>query len=254
MTMATLYKITNTINGLFYWGIVYGKNKTVLDRFEEHMTGKGGTLLYKEGVLLFGRENFIVEEITTGLLEELRILESEYNRLNLWPAGYNGNTAHAIVLTDEQQARISATKKEKFKNTPETKPIPPNWKGKKRSATMKARLSASKMGHAVDHTTKEKISKTWTVRALSDPNTCNRKPCLAIDPAGEAHYSIMGKCNLLKRFGIYYPKASLLNTGNPIVAIGKNKPNKINGWIIYDDPSLIKLILPTLEKVNTYEA
>ena len=43
MKIATLYKITNTINGLFYWGIVYGKNKTVLDRFEEHMSGKGGT-------------------------------------------------------------------------------------------------------------------------------------------------------------------------------------------------------------------
>lgn len=254
MKIATLYKITNTINGLFYWGIVYGKNKTVLDRFEEHMTGKGGTLLYKEGVLLFGRENFIVEEIVTGPVEELRILESEYNKLNLWPVGYNGNTAHAIVLTDEQQARISATKKEKFKNNPESKPIPPNWKGKKRSDTMKARLKASKMGHVVDDSTKEKISKSWTARAISDPGTCNRKPCLAIDPAGEAHYSVMGKCSLLYRFGIYYPKANLLNTGKPISAIGKMKPKKIHGWIIYDDPILIKTILPTLEKVTTYEA
>jgi len=254
MKIATLYKVTNIVNGMFYWGIVYGKNKTVLDRFEEHMAGKGGTLLYKEGVLIFGRENFMVEEIMTGPLNELRLIESERNSKNLWPIGYNGSTSHAIVLTSEQRERISATKKEKFRNNPETKPIPPNWKGKKRSDTMKDRLTASKTGHVVDDATKEKISKTWTARASSDPGTCNRKPCLAIDPTGEAHYSIMGKCNLLNRFGIYYPKASLLNTGKPIVAIGKKKPKKINGWIIYDDPLIIETVLPTLKKVITYGA
>jgi len=253
MRLATLYKITNTINGMYYWGIVYGKNKTIHDRFEEHMTGKGGTLLFREGVTIYGRENFMVEEIMTGPLNDIRDIEITYNKSNLWPSGYNGNTSHAIVLTDEQQDRISATKKEKFKNNPETKPVPPNWKGKKRSDKMRSNLSASKMGHEVDTNTREKISKTWTARALTDPNTCNRKLCLAISPSGEAHYSIMGKVKLLSKFGIYYPKVHLLNTGIPINDMGKYKPRKMHGWIIYDDPILIEKILPTLENLKTYE-
>lgn len=254
MKIAILYKITNTINGMYYWGIVYGKNKTVEDRFEEHMIGKGGTILYKEGVLIFGRKNFIIETILTGPLDELRLIESEYNKNNLWPNGYNGNTSHAIVLTEEQQLRISATKIKKFKNFPESKPIPPNWKGKKRSDSMREKLRTSKIGHTVSDETKEKISRTWSARASKDPNTCNRKACLAIDPEGQAHYSAMGKCDLLYRFGIYYPKANLLNTGKPISAIGKTKPKKIHGWTIYDDPTLIETILPTLEKITIYES
>jgi hypothetical protein len=84
------------------------------------MTGKGGTILYREGVLVFGRENFIIETILIGELEEIRLIESRYNKTNLWPIGYNGNTSHAIVLTEEQQVKISTTKKEKFKNVPES--------------------------------------------------------------------------------------------------------------------------------------
>jgi hypothetical protein len=214
------------------------------------MTGKGGTILYREGVLVFGRENFIIETILIGELEEIRLIESRYNKTNLWPIGYNGNTSHAIVLTEEQQVKISTTKKEKFKNVPESKPIPPNWSGKKRSSAMRKKLSISKMGHIVSSETKEKISKTWSERASQDPNTCNRKACLAIDPSGQAHYSVMGKCNLLYRFRIYYPKANLLNTGKPFDALGKT----LHGWTIYDDPVLIETILPTLEKISIYES
>jgi hypothetical protein len=39
MTITTLYKITNIINNMCYYGIVYAKGKTIYDRFNDHMTG-----------------------------------------------------------------------------------------------------------------------------------------------------------------------------------------------------------------------
>lgn len=249
MILATLYKITNKINGMFYWGIVYGKNKTINHRFDDHMRGKGGRFLYKHGVLQFGAENFQIEAIKTDSLDSIREIEVTLNKTNLWPIGYNGNTSHAIVLTQSQQEQISKTKQKKFKDHPETKPIPPNWKGRTRSNTMRKRLSDSKMGHLVDIATREKIGKTWSARAIADPNTCNRKTCLLIDPVGHGHYSIMGKKKLLKKLGLPEMKQQVYNTG---IAFSSCNTTKSRGWYFYDDILLIEKLLIKIS-VRTYE-
>jgi hypothetical protein len=265
MKSASLYKITNTKNNLCYYGIVYGKNKTVEDRFTEHMNGKGGSLLYKHGVKVFGRDSFVVETILTGELDYIRSEEVALNEKNLWPNGYNGNTSHAIVLTEEQQAQIKQTKKQKWADNPETKPVPPNWKGKKRSDQMKERLSISKTGHDVSDITRQKlrdanVGKTQTEKTKekrkqslsANPNAYGREYWLAISPDGIGHLTHGGRNHMFSTIGISIGKSlfSNINTGNPTKCIAHNAKN--NGWIFYNDYSKIKQVIDTLTEVKRY--
>jgi hypothetical protein len=254
---ATLYKITNTVNNKCYYGIVFGKKQTPEKRFEEHMSGKGGKLLYEYGVKEFGRENFKLEIIEKGELNYIRDLEVQNNKNNLYPAGYNGNTSHAITLTPKQIQQMSETKKQMFSTYPEKKPIPPTWKGKKRSVTMRKKLSASKMGHTVSNETRKKISSTLKGRKQSEetklkratttsknPNGYGRRHWLAINP-NNIYYYTHGKVNeLFKKIkvarGVEFYKN--LNTGIP----SKTKRPKIStveGWLFYNDEQKIKQLL-----------
>lgn len=102
------YKITNTVNNMCYYGIIYKEGKTVDDRLKEHMSGKGGVILYSEGVEKYGSEAFIVEEIIEGELDNIREWEKNINTTNLWPTGYNGNAGPAIVKSDLTEAKRHA--------------------------------------------------------------------------------------------------------------------------------------------------
>lgn len=104
MREAVGYKITNKVNGLTYYGIIY-KDLNIARRFEEHMRGKGGSILYKQGVLIYGRESFIIEEICRGNLTSVREWEYNQNINNLWPSGYNGNAGKLIIITEEAKQR-----------------------------------------------------------------------------------------------------------------------------------------------------
>jgi hypothetical protein len=261
----TLYKITNIINNMCYYGIVFGKNKTINDRFREHMTGKGGIFLYTEGVLKFGEKNFIIEEIETNDLNSIRDLESKLNKNNLWPIGYNGNYSHAIVVTDEQHKKITKSKKEKWNLNPELKPIPPNWKGKQRSDTMKSRLSASKLGHKVSAETREKLrianlgkkcsKETNSKRKNSlekNPKSYNRNHWLAIDRHGIGHYNFGNRYKLFKQIGCAASKNfyNSLNTGIPVTC-NRNSPN--NGWTFYNDSLKINELIKNGLQIINYE-
>jgi len=98
------YKITNTVNGMFYNGIVY-KDLDISRRFEEHLSGKGGVILFEEGITKFGRESFMIEEMVRGELEDVREWEHKQNIDNLWPKGYNGNAGKVIVRTEETEIK-----------------------------------------------------------------------------------------------------------------------------------------------------
>ncbi len=98
------YKITNTVNGMSYNGIVY-KDLDIARRFEEHLSGKGGVILFEEGVMKFGRESFIIEEIVRGELEDVREWEHKQNIDNLWPKGYNGNAGRVIIRTEKTEIK-----------------------------------------------------------------------------------------------------------------------------------------------------
>jgi hypothetical protein len=111
MKEAVGYRITNKINGMTYNGIIY-KDCNIARRFEEHMSGKGGVLLFEKGVCVYGRDCFIIEEICRGSLSDVREWEYQQNINNLWPHGYNGNAGKVIVRTDETAAKrkISITR------------------------------------------------------------------------------------------------------------------------------------------------
>jgi predicted GIY-YIG superfamily endonuclease len=117
-----LYVVTNKINGLKYFGVVYKPGKTIHQRFEDHATGKGGKFLY-EAILEFGVENFEITEVERGDLEYIfkREIEETSKTLYMRGAGYNGNCGKCIILNDEmiskrnqkinQEARMEKWKK-----------------------------------------------------------------------------------------------------------------------------------------------
>tara|TARA_R110000772_G_C13217422_1_gene431500 strand:+ start:146 stop:877 length:732 start_codon:yes stop_codon:yes gene_type:complete len=102
------YRVTNTVNNMCYYGIIYKEGKTVEDRLQEHMSGKGGVILFSEGVEKYGLEAFIVEEIIEGELDDIREWEKNINTTNLWPKGYNGNAGPVIVKSDLTEAKRHA--------------------------------------------------------------------------------------------------------------------------------------------------
>jgi hypothetical protein len=104
MKKAKGYKITNIKNNMCYYGIVY-KDLDVHRRFKQHMIGKGGVILYEEGVIKFGAGSFVVEEIIEGDLSEIRDWEYHQNIHNLWPTGYNGNAGKVIIRTELTEAK-----------------------------------------------------------------------------------------------------------------------------------------------------
>ena len=258
MKIASLYKITNIINNMIYYGIVYGKNKTVLDRFNDHMTGKGGKILFEKGVCEYGPNNFIVEILETGELGQIAALEVSLIKGNLWPTGYNGNAAHAFLLTPEQHEKSSAKKRARYQKDPTTKPVPPNWRGKRRSDRMKSRVSNSKMGHSVSTETRQKLSKANIGKLLSsdtkekikeslakNENAYGRKSWLAISPTGKMYHQIGhgNKEQFLASIGCVYSSTlhTNLNTGIPVFSPRKGSKN--HGWTFYNDKELIMKIL-----------
>jgi hypothetical protein len=112
--MAQGYVIINTVNNMKYYGIVYRKNKTYLDRFHEHICGKGGKILFKEGILKFGKEKFTCELLIEGDLSVVKKWEDDITKNNLWPIGYNGNAGHVIINTPETRQKALKTRYLKY--------------------------------------------------------------------------------------------------------------------------------------------
>jgi len=111
--MAQLYKITCNVTNLCYWGIVYKEGKTYLDRFEEHVKGKGGVHIYK-AIQEYGRDAFDVELIEEGSKEYVSEREDQESKKTLYVRGegYNGNVGNAIFNTKEAIDKIISKRDE----------------------------------------------------------------------------------------------------------------------------------------------
>lgn len=263
MTITTLYKITNIINNMCYYGIVYAKGKTIYDRFNNHMIGKGGSILYKQGVLNYGRDSFTIITLAIGPFDYIKNIEVILNKGNLWPIGYNGNTAHALILTAEQHIQITNSKQQLWEQYPERKPIPPNWAGKSRSDRMKIRLSNSKKGHIVSNDCRNKlrtanIGKTYSRETIEkrlqssklNPKSYNRQHWLAVkDNIG--HYTFGSRSKFFKIIGCAASSSFYANLNTGIVVSGKSPSNK--GWMFYNDYTIISQLFVSLPQVITYE-
>jgi hypothetical protein len=104
--MKQVYMITNVNNGKSYIGISICENRTHMNRFELHMTGKGGVWIKKdldEGIAT--RDDFVIELLEEGDHpdEYYRMQEIYYIEHfdTLYPRGYNGNKGNYIVMNEE---------------------------------------------------------------------------------------------------------------------------------------------------------
>lgn len=125
--MALVYKITNTINGKMYFGFT---ERPIKERWAEHKAPcrlERETVLYK-AIKKYGIENFTIEEVFNSInsLEALRKEREFIEQYNTYgQGGYNS------TLGGDKQVF-----------TPE----------------IKAKISASKMGHFVSEETRHKVS------------------------------------------------------------------------------------------------
>lgn len=238
-----LYCITNVINNMKYYGVVFGKGKRVLDRFKEHVKGKGGKTLFEEGIKKFGESSFVVNTLVIGSKEYVLQLEPKFTINSLWPTGYNRNCGRAIFNPPDVVSSIVLKRRNIWKINGYT-PTPPNWKGKKRSYRMKETLRQSKIGHEVSVETRQKISETLSGRKQSEETKLKRaqtfkqrnnrpgiKWWLFISPSNETYLFKGGYYEFLKAYKLSNTEGlqTCKNTGIP-VKFGKNK-----GWITYDD-------------------
>lgn len=112
--MAQGYVITNILNGMKYCGIIYKSGKSYIERFEEHKNGRGGRILFTEGINKHGSSNFVCDLIVEGELQEIREWENVNAKSNLWPVGYNGNAGRVIINTIETRAKARETRERKY--------------------------------------------------------------------------------------------------------------------------------------------
>lgn len=241
--MAYLYKITNLVNEMVYYGMIWKGGKTVEDRLEEHMNGRGSKCLYKEGCLKFGEENFVVELLASGDFEEIKEMENNLVSENLWPIGYNKSKIKAHKNSQEKMREITNERQEKIASGEIKSSPPPNWKGKKRSRAMRRKLSKSK----------KEQKEEWLQKVNKHPNAFGRKSWLAIDQNNVGHYSERGKDKLFENIECNYStfqRSGQINLDGPTKF---NKNCKNQGWMLFNDEKLIKEKLKKLSHIIIYE-
>jgi hypothetical protein len=112
---AHLYYIKNNKNGKEYVGMTFSskKNKTIYDRFKEHMKGKGSSYIredIKNGIYSVDDfEVFLIESSYDLEYVREREIEEIKSRGSLYPNGYNGNIGKFIIMTDVIKKKISDT-------------------------------------------------------------------------------------------------------------------------------------------------
>lgn len=149
------YKITNLVNGKGYIGIT---SQSIARRLASHRSlarsGDGRTLY--RAMRKYGMQNFLIEQIGSAFdFEELKKVEQQLIKENetyaAYGKGYNetfgGDGVIGVRFTNEQKARMSASRK-----------------GRVASEETRATLSAIRTGKSLSQETKEKISAALSGR------------------------------------------------------------------------------------------
>ena len=115
--MGSIYKITNTLNGMAYIG--YTRHDAEKTRKRDHYRGCGNTPL-KEAIDEYGEDVFTFEILHDGIIPEfLKVLETEeiakHNTVK--PHGYNQNRGGSGVISHSEEAKRKISK-----NTPARRP------------------------------------------------------------------------------------------------------------------------------------
>jgi hypothetical protein len=117
--MKQVYKITNLKNLKSYIGISICAEQNHMDRFEKHMTGKGGVWIKKDlETGMATRNDFVIEVLEEGdhpdeyyKIQEIYYIE-QFD--TLYPRGYNGNKGNYIVMTEEIIKKALETRRRNF--------------------------------------------------------------------------------------------------------------------------------------------
>lgn len=262
MSKPYFYKIKNKKTNKYYVGSQYGKNANKDNFFKTYFTSSRSINedIKNEGIEIFEIISLIerndAREYESYYLQKCYSLLGKDKFLNLF---YNRTLSPGILLDDEIIARQTATKKLKWSNGDISKPVPPNWKGKERSARMKRRLSESKMGHLVSRETRQKLrdanlgkvqtQETKEKRAKSlalSKNAYGRKHWLFISPNNKYYYTLGKRNQRLHELGLSEGPGFInyVNTGTS-PSQGKNI-----GWCFYEGEQTIKKILNTVKQEN----
>jgi len=117
--MKQIYKITNLKNSKSYIGISICADQNHMNRFDLHMTGKGGVWIKRDlDDGLATRDDFVIELLEEGTepVEYYRSQEIYYIEYfnTLHPNGYNGNKGYYIVMTPELLEKAQQKRKQNF--------------------------------------------------------------------------------------------------------------------------------------------
>lgn len=262
MNIPYFYKIKHKSTGKYYVGSQYGKNANKNNFFKTYFTSsqKIKNIIKTEGIeifeimLLYERQD--AREFEAYYLSKCFRLLGREKFLSLF---YNRTLSPGILLDNEIIEKQNFTKKERWASGKISKPVPPNWKGKKRSSKMRERLSESKKGHVVSDETKNKLrianlgkrqsieTKKKRLESLkNNENAFNKKHWLFISPEGTYHYSIGKRNERLQYLGLANGSGFIryINSDKS-PTYGKNK-----GWKFVEGEDKIKKILSNVKQTN----
>lgn len=173
-----IYLVTNKINGKKYIGQT---TRSLQIRWAEHYKGKHPNSVLYLAVQKYGRENFVVEVISTACsVDELNNLEQIYIKQydTLAPNGYNLTTGGLNALcSDEARLRmsqgrigmkLSETHKANIVKHLKGRPVSDETKkklhesnlNKKRSDVTRQRMSEAKKGSVFSALTRQRMSES----------------------------------------------------------------------------------------------
>lgn len=160
-----IYKITNRINGKIY----IGKTFNFIERWRQHVTGRGCTKILSSAIKKYGITSFTFEvlvEIHSYDLDRLEITLSSLEiffikKYDSFHFGYNstkgGDGQRGRIITKETRDKIR-TKLLGYKHSEETK----------------LKMSISSMGHPYAEESKQKMRNTWYNRPLEERDSIKR--------------------------------------------------------------------------------
>lgn len=260
MSNPYFYKIKHKTTGKYYVGSQYGKTSNKSNFFTSYTTSskKINKIIKDEGIGAF--DIVILKERSDAREYEHRYLKKAYSLLGkekFLSMFYNRNISPGIILDNDIIAQQTFTKKQSWATGKKLKPMPPNWKGKTRSQTMKDRLSASKLGHTVSLSTRQKLSnanigKTQTeitkkkrADALKkNKNAYGRKYWLFVSPTNQYYFTIGKRNHRLHSLGLSEGSGFInyVNT-NKSPSQGKNI-----GWLFFEGEERIKEVLKNVNE------
>lgn len=262
MSKPYFYKIKNKATGKYYVGSQYGTDACKENFFVTYFTSSQyvNEIILNEGIDSFEIVSLIerndARDYESYYLQKCYRLLGKDKFLDMF---YNRSLSPGILLDETIIAKQTETKRNKWSNGEISKPVPPNWKGKRRSTRMKERLSQSKMGHTVSKETRQKLrdanlgktqkQETKEKRATSlalNKNAYGRKHWLFISPNNKYYYSLGKRNQRLHELGLSEGPGFInyVNTGTS-PSQGKNI-----GWLFYEGEENIKKILNTTKQEN----